>query len=232
MYGSMTPELLTVQAVGPEDLNTAANDGSYVSMKDYRSMEIHILIGDVAGGAAVVTVEQATSIAAAGEKAVTFTKYYQTGQKLKIDNQSGTFTVGEDVEGGSSGNTATIIKISKDYLIVAFLTGSTTWTDNEEITGDESAATADVNGTGENEDILVEMTASENTFSTLAATFKHYMIPIDASMLDVANGFDCCHVKIAQAASGETQGSAFYIMKDPVHRIYPQRSALGAFKIV
>ena len=232
MYGSMTPELLTVQAIGPEDLFTAANDGSYVCMKDYRSMEVHIYIGDIAGGAAVVTMEQATDIAATAEKALAFTKHFMTGYQIRIKAQTGTFQVAEVVRDPTSTDTATVRKISRDHLIVTFLTGGTTWVAGETITGVTSTATATVVGTGEYEDMLVEMPAVVNTFTTIAATFKHYMIPIDSSMLDFANGFDCCHVKIAKAAGSETQGTAIYIMKDPVHRIYPQRSALGAFKIV
>lgn len=229
---AFTPDLLVVQAVGPEDLNTAANDGTYVSMKDYRAMEIHIFIGDIAGGAAAVTVEQSTDTSATGEKAVSFTKYYQTGQRINITGQSGTFSVGETITGGTSTNTAKVIKISSTHLIVAFLTGTTTWTNGETITGGTSTATALVSGTGQDEDTLVEMTASGNTFSTIAVAFKHYMIPITSDMLDKNNGFDCCHVKVAQAATSETQGCAFYVMKDPVHTIYPQRSAIDAVKIV
>lgn len=221
-----------IPAVGPEDLNTAANDGTYVNMGNYRSLEIWILIGDIAGGAAAVTVEQATSHAAAGEKAVAFTKYYQSGQKLKIDGQSGTFSVGETITGGSSSNTAKIIKISSNYLIIATITGSTTWTDNETITGGTSGATALANGTGEAEDMMVEMVASSNTFNTLAVTFTRFCIPIDAEMLDVANGFDWVHVKVAQAATSETQGCAFYVMKQSRQRVYPPVTALDNFKIV
>ena len=231
MTGMMTPGAPDVQAIGPEDLNTAANDGTYITMKDLQGIHIYIEIGEPAGGAAAVTVEQATSLAAAGEKAVTFTKYYQKGQKLKIDGQSGTFSVGETIEGGSSSNTAKVIKISSGHLIVAIITGSTTWTDNEEITGATSGATANVNGTGESEDMVVEMTATSNTFNTLAVAFTNYLIPIDASMLDVANGFDCCHVKIAQAASGETQGCAYY-RRFPKKQIYPAISSVGAVKVV
>lgn len=221
-----------VQAIGPEDLNTAANDGTYVNMRNYRSMEIWVQIGDVAGGAAAVTVEQATSHAAAGEKAVSFTKYYQTGQKLKFTTQSGTFSVGETITGGSSSNTASIIKISSAHLIIATISGSTTWTDGETITGGTSGATAVVDGTGEAEDTMVEKVASSNTFSTLAVTFKQYMIPIDAEMLDVAGGFDWVHVKIGQAAVGSTIGGAFYVMKQPRQRVYPQVTCLDDFKIV
>jgi hypothetical protein len=228
-YSQVNP---IIQAVGPEDLNTAANDGTYVCMKDYRSMEIHILIGDLAGGTAVVTVEQATTLAAAGEKALAFTKYYRTGQKLKINTVVGTFVAAETVTGTSSGNTAVVNKVSSGHLIISPVTGSTTWTDGEILTGTTSGATALVSGTGEGEDMLVEMPAVVNTFTTLAIAFRHYMIPIDAEMLDKANGFDCVHVKIAQAGVGETQGCAFYVMKDPRQRVYPQMSALAAVKIV
>jgi len=232
-YGDTGPNELIVPAIGPEDLNTAANDGTYVSMANYDLCEMHILIGEPAGGAAVVTVEQSTNTSAAGEKAVTFTRYYQTGQKLKFDGRSATnFAAAETVSGGSSGNTAYIVKVSSDHLLVTTLTGSTTWTDNETLTGLTSGATASCNGTGQDEDTDLEMTASSNTFSTLAVTFKHYMIPISKDMLDTANDFDCVHLKIAQAATGETQGCAFYIMKNPRYKKQPMVSAIGTSKIV
>lgn len=232
MYGSMTPNEPLIQAIGPEDLFTAANDGSYISMKDYRAMEVHIFTGDLCAGTSVVTMEQATDIAATAEKALNFTKHFMTGQRIRIKNQTGTFQVAETVRDPSTTDTAVIRKISRDHLIVTFAGGGTTWVDGETLTGQTSGATATVVGTGEYEDMLVEMPAVVNTFTTIAATFKHYMIPIDSSMLDKDNGFDCCHVKMAKGSLADTIACAVYLMKDPVHRIYPQRSAIGNVKIV
>lgn len=232
MYGNSTPELNIVQCIGPEDLNTAGNNGTWVSLADYQSAEIHIFIGDLAGGAAAVTVQQASALAGTGAKALSFTKYYITGQKLLIGTVSGTFVVDEYITGGSSSNTAYIVEIADNYLIVAFKSGSTTWTTGETLTGYTSSATAVLSGTGQNEDILAEQVATSNTFSTIAVTFKHYMIPIDGSMLDVANGFYCVRPVIAQAATGETQGAAFVVLKDPRIRSYPQQSAISTVKIV
>lgn len=232
-YGDTAPQEGLVPAIGPEDLNTAANDGTYISMADYDLVEMHILIGDIAGGAAVVTVEESTDLSATGEQAVTFTRYYQSGQKLKFDNRSAAnFQVGETITGGGSSNQAYVVKVSSDHLLVCVTVGTTTWTDNEEISGGTSLATADVDGTGESEDIMLERTASNNTFSTLAITFKHYMIPISKDMLDVDDDYDCVHLKIAQAASSETQGCAWYVLKNPRYKGHPMPSAISTSKIV
>ena len=79
---------------------------------------------------------------------------------------------------------------------------------------------------------MLERTAASDTFSTLAVTFKHYMIPVSREMLDAANDFDCFQIDIAQAASSETQGMAFYCLKNPRYKAMPMVSAIGTNKIV
>jgi len=202
-------------------------------MAKYPLVEFHIFIGDLAGGAAAVTLEQATALAGTGGKALGFTRYFQTGQRIYFNNRSATnFVVGDTITGTSSNNTALVIEVSKDFLLVAFLTGSTTWTAAEGLTTDVSGATANVVGTGQDEDAMVARAASGNTFSTIAVTFKHYMIPVQKDMLDVANDFDCVRIVIAQAASSETQGVAFAVMKDARWKKYPMPTAIDAVKIV
>lgn len=230
-YGGKTPEDLVVQAVGPEDLATADNAGTYVSLADYDRAEVHIFTGDVAGNTSAVTLLQATALAGTGEKSLEFTKYYRPGQKLLITGQSGTFSVGETITGGTSNNTAKVMKISAHHLWVAILTQTTTWTDGETISGGTSSASATVSGTGQDEDVPLEETASGNTFNTLAITFKHWMIPVTADMLDRDNDFDCFRVNLAQAG-GSTIASAHYRLMDGRIKKYPQQSAIGTLKVV
>ena len=232
-YGVRAPQEGWVQAVGPEDLNTGANAGTWISMANYDFAEVHIFIGDVAGGAAAVTLDQATDTSGTGSKTLSFTRYYMTGQKLKFDGRStANFSAAETITGGTSANTAYVVEVSSNHLLIATTTGSTTWTDDETITGGTSGATASVDGTGQDEDLILERTAASNTFSTLAVTFKHYMIPVSREMLDVDNDFDCFQIDIAQAASSETQGCAFYCLKGPRYKAMPMVSAIGTNKIV
>ena len=212
---------------GPEDFYTAANVGMWATLKDAAMAWIIIEIGTPAGGAAAVTLDQATALAGTGTKTLGFDKYYQGGQRLVIGSTAAAFVIGETVTGDSSGNTAKVIKISSDELVVTPITGSTTWTTGETLTG--ASASATITGTGTDEDIWCEMTAASDTFSTLAVTFTKYAIPVWPNMLDEANDFDCFQVDIAKAASGSTVGSCCYIFEDKIKK-YPGISHIGANK--
>lgn len=228
-YGKLTPNDLTIRAVGPEDATTATNNGTYISLANYGLCEIHIFTGDVAGNTSAITITQAQDQAGTGAKALSFTKFYRPGQQLLITGQSGTFSVGETITGGSSGNTAKLMIISSKHLWLAIITGSTTWTDGETLTGGTSDATALASGTGQFEDVPLEETAAANTFTTLALTFLHYVIPISSDMLDVDNAFDSLRVNLAQAG-GATLMHAEYQLKDGKYKRYPQTSAQGTIK--
>lgn len=230
-YGDSTPLNVVVQLIGPEDLSEGASESAWVSMENYRSAEIHIFVGDLAGAGSAVTLDQATDNSGTGTKTLSFTKYYRTGQRISIGTVVGTFSADETITGGTSTNTATVVKVSSDELFVAFLSNGTTWTDGETITGGTSGATAVVSGTGTDEDTLAEITAAANTFTTIAVTFKHYMIPIDSSMLDVDNDFTHFQLDMGDAAASETQAVAFAIMLEPRISKYGQLSAIDAQKI-
>jgi len=228
-YGKLTPNDHTIRAVGPEDAATATNNGTYISMANYGLCEIHIFTGDVAGNTSAITITQAQDLSGTGAKALSFTKYYRPGQQLLITGQSGTFSVGETLTGGTSANTAKVMIISSKHLWVAIITGSTTWTDGETLTGGTSGATALASGTGQFEDVGLEEAAGSNTFNTLALTFKHWVIPVSSDMLDVDNAFDSIRVNLGQAG-GATEMFAEYQLKDGKYKRYPQTSAQGAIK--
>jgi len=229
-FGDSTPLTPFPLLIGPEDLNTGANTSPWISLENYGGGFIVISLGDVAGGTAAVTLDQATDSAGTGTKTLGFTKYYQNGQSFAISAQSGTFAVAETVTGGTSGNTAYVVKISSDTLWMVLLTGTTTWTTTETLTGGTSAATATLTGTGTDEDILLELTAAANTFSTLAIVFGQYVIPVDNTMLDGDNDFTHFQLDIAQAGVGPTEGCAVFVPFNPRILTYPQKTLIDAQK--
>jgi hypothetical protein len=230
IFGNDTPLAPIPLLIGPEDLSEGASASNWISLANYRGAFVLINIGDLAGATSAVTFDQATDNSGTGSKTLSFTKYYQSGQRLVIGTVSGTFSEDETITGGTSTLTATVIKVSNDELVIAPVTGGTTWTDGETITGGTSAATAVVSGTGTDEDIWVEMTASSDTFNTLAVTFKQYLIPITDDMLDVDNGFDHFQLDMGDASASETQGCAVAILFEPRISSYPAVSAIAAQK--
>ena len=209
-----------VPAIWPVDLNTGANAGDFISMKNYGKCLIVIQIG-VSGGTIAVTLDKSADVSG-GTTTLAFTKYYRTGQKLKITNKNGLFTVGETITGGTSGATG-VVKISaNDHLWLHTVT-ATAFSDAETITGGTSGYTATVDGTAVNEDILLEDTATSNTFTIPAVSNRIYAIPIDAEALGA--GYDCIQLDLAQA-SGQTFGGAFYLMLEPRNSRMPMDTAI------
>ncbi|MCK5607807.1 hypothetical protein KAR91_38355 [Candidatus Pacearchaeota archaeon] len=64
-------------------------------------------------------------------------------ERLDIDNVSGVFEVGEAIVGGESGAVGTIKKVEDDYIEIEER-GTVQFVEDEEITGGDSGATADV----------------------------------------------------------------------------------------
>jgi hypothetical protein len=84
----------------PIDTTGAAVTGDYVSLKGYAHLTIVIMQGAWAGGTPAVTLKQATDVAATGEKALSFTKYY-SGTALTDDQYAAnTVSVGHLQPGG------------------------------------------------------------------------------------------------------------------------------------
>lgn len=199
-----------VPAVFPVDLSAGPKAGDFISMKNYGHCDVVIMIGPTAGATVAVTLDKANAVSG-GTTTLSFTKYYSTGFRLDYDGASGSFTVGETVT-GAGGGTGVVVKDNGDYLIMHTYNG-TTFVDNETITGGTSGTTASANGIQKNEDILVERTASSDTFTIPATANRTYVIPVDADML--GDGYDCFQVDLGDAGSSQTDGVAFYVMGEP-----------------
>jgi hypothetical protein len=208
-----THNIQIVPAVWPVDFNTAANPGDYVSMKNYKKCLVSIM-QNTAAGTAAVTLVQARNVAATGAKALAFNRYYMTGIKLNYTSPTGMFTVGETVT-GAGGGSGVVYKDTGSYLLL-YTVNATAFVDTELLTGGTSGTTATCSGTNTHEDILlpVDLAAGVNTFTIPAVANRKYVIPIDASMLDADNDYDCVRVNIAQATAAGI-GSAEYILMEP-----------------
>ena len=212
--------LKKVPAIWPIDLNTGANAGDYISLKNALQVAIDISIG-VTTGTAVVTVNQAKNVAASGVKTLAFTKYWMSGTKLKYTAPTGAFTVGETVTGG--GGASGVVYKDTGSALYLYTVNATAFVDTETITGGTSGVTASADGIGIDEDVMLPCTCS-STFTIPAVSNRKYWIEIDPSSLDVANGFDCIMVNIAQANAG-CIGGADYII-EPKYIGLPMESAI------
>ena len=236
LFGHTRPMLPVVQLIGPEDLSEGASASLWVSMENVHNGMIIISVGDLAGAAAAITLDQATDNAGTGSKTLGYDFLYQSGQKLLFTGRSAAnFVVGETITGGTSSHVGTCKVVSSDALWVVITTAGsgtgTTWTNGETITGGTSGATAAVSGTGTNEDILLQMAVTSDTFNIDTLTFKNYVIMIDHTMLDADNDFDHFQLDIADAGSSETQASAIFVPLSMRTQAYPQISLIGAQKL-
>jgi len=226
-----TPPPGHMLSIGPEDTNTGDNAGMWGSLENARGAWIYFGWGDTNGGTTVVTLDQATASAGTGTKTLGFTTYYMGGQRLDIGATTIAYVVGETVTGGSSNNTARVSEISSDTLVVTPITGSTTWTDGEDIDG-AGGASATLDGTGRDEDIWVPLTATNDTFTTVALTWIKYAINVNETMLDQAADFTHFQLDLAQTSSGSAIGWGEYNFYGESIRKAPGISYMGTQKTV
>lgn len=236
LLGHTRPMMPTVQLFGPEDVADAAGTSVWVSMKDCHYGKIILTAGDTAGQASAVSLDQATNSSGAGSKTLSFDKMYQSGQKLLFTSRSATnFLVGDTVVGAGSNNQGYVVKVGNNALWVVITTAGsgtgTTWTDNEALTASGSGASATMDGTGTDEDILLEITVSGNTFNTATITFKTYEIYIDHTMLDADNDFNHWQLDLSDVGSSATYLSAVFVPLAMRTNVYPQVSLIGTQKI-
>lgn len=230
-YGNEFLQNHGIVQMAPQDFNGVATGSAWVGLENYGHATFIFMAGESADDAAI-TLKQATSSAGAGGKTLAYAKYFSTGQKLYFTGRSTTnFTVAETItQTGGSANTAYVYAISSDYLLVIPLTNGTTWTNDAVITGGTSGATAYVDGTGQDEDIMLDRTCV-STFTYASVTFKNYGIEIDASSLDVENGYKYIQANIANPG-GASIGGGIFILSQPRDRGIPMPSAISTQKIV
>lgn len=224
IYGELVKNVGIVPAIWDVDLNTGANAGDYISMKNYNRccFIIHWANG---GGTCAVTLYEAKTAAGGSAQALAFTKQYQTGVRLKINTATGIFTVGETVTGGSSSLTGVVYKASRDEVLLHTITGGLPagWTDGETLTGGTSGYTAKADGTGQDEDMLLEKAVSSNTFTIPNVDYRTYVVEVTADML--SDGFDFVQIRLAQA-TGPGYGGVTAILYEPRVHSVPMPTAI------
>lgn len=222
MYGrNIAENIHVVPAIWPVDLSSGANSGDYISLKDYPVGGVLIQIGASAGTIAV-TMKQAKNVAASGEKALSFTEMFMTGCRLNITNKTGTFTVGETVTG--AGGASGVVYADMGTYLLLYTVNETAFVDGETVTGGTSGYTASADGIGIDEDVLLRVAVSSDTFTIPDRANRIYFIPFEAMMLDVDGDFDCIRVHLAQA-TGSVIGGAVYIL-DPNQKGRPMLTAI------
>jgi hypothetical protein len=83
-------QMQIVAGFGPVDMQTAANDGDWVSLKNYNHVAVVLFkAAGTAGDDPTLTLEQATGVAGTGAKALTFTTIHTKQGTL---TSVGTFT--------------------------------------------------------------------------------------------------------------------------------------------
>jgi hypothetical protein len=193
-----------------------SQDGAWASdilnIKNWGRVDLFLFFGAIAKAGAV-TLHQGKTVSAAAT-ALGFKHRYQTGFMLKYDGYTVTtpFTVGETVTGGTGGGTGVVAADLGDKL-VCYSSNGTAFQDNETITGGTSGRTALADGIGYNEDIMVRVAVSSDTFNVDAVASRVYCIPIDGSMLDTNNGYTCVELNVADTDT--TLISAFAICMEP-----------------
>jgi hypothetical protein len=214
--------LQKIPAIWPVNLGSGANAGDYISLKNAIQAAVDISCGVVAGGGTcVVTMYQAKDVSGTAAKALSFTKYWMTGTKLKYTSPTGKFTVGETVT-GAGGGSGVVYKDTGSCLYL-YTVNATAFVDGETLTGGTSAVTATADGIGIDEDIPLPCSCSD-TFTIPAVSNRKYWIEIDPSSLDVANGFCCVRVHLAQAGASNI-GNAEYVI-EPKHTSLPMLTAI------
>jgi hypothetical protein len=95
----LTEETQLVAAIIPVDLSTAANNGDWVSLKNYDELDIIIFkAAGTAGDDPVITLKQASDVAGTGAKALNFTR---VDAKVGVQTGIGQFTKNTQAAGNT-----------------------------------------------------------------------------------------------------------------------------------
>jgi len=166
-----------------------------ISLKNYKQADIFLMIGAVTKAAAV-TIEKGVSVSSVAT-ALAFSRYYKTGFVLDYDGPSNEVIESAGAAFTGEGGGAGVVYKDLGNKIIGYEYNGTTFVDNETVTFTTSGRTVVANGIQKNEDILVPMTASSNTFNIDAVANRLYKIPITSDML--GDGYDCIELNIADA---------------------------------
>lgn len=185
-----------VPSISPVSLS-AASAGDWISLKNHHRVSVLVDLGAITTSVTVQTL-QATNVAGAGSKNLLISAVHRLGGELAHGAVTGAFVKGEVVT-GTGGATAVIHEIHPGYLIVHTISGTFLITDT--ITG-AGGATAALSAVLRNYGIKCRQAITPAATVALTIGGETYELEIDASSLDIGNGFDC--VKAGVSAVGGT----------------------------
>jgi len=166
-----------------------------ISMKKWKQADFFLMIGAVSQAAAV-TMKKGANVTTC-TTALTFTRFYKTGFVLDYDGASNETIESAAAAFTGNGGGAGVVYKDLGTRLIAYEYNGTTFVDNEAIAFTSSGRTAVANGIQKNEDILVPMTATGNTFNIEAVANRLYKIPISSDML--GDDYDTVCINIADA---------------------------------
>lgn len=210
MWG-INNKYVVVPILFPVD-NAGAVVSDIISLKNYNQAEIYLMTAAAMTKTAAVTLHQGVSVSSCAT-ALAFTKYLQTGMRLKYDGASSvTPAAAGETATGAGGGVCTVYQDSGG-IITGYDWNSTAFVDNEVLTF-SGGKTGVVDGIRYDEDIMIPCTAVANTFNVTQVldVNKLYCIPIDGSML--AAGMDCIELNLADCDS-PTLLTAWAILSEP-----------------
>jgi hypothetical protein len=166
-----------------------------ISMKNYKQADFFLMIGAVSQAAAI-TMKRGANVTTC-TTALTFTRYYKTGFILDYDGASNDTVESAAAAFTGAGGGAGVVYKDTGTRIYGYEYNGTTFVDNETVTFTSSGRTVVANGIQKNEDILIPMTATSNTFNIEAVENRLYKVPISSDML--GDGYDTVCMNIADA---------------------------------
>lgn len=114
MQGRFIEESQLAMSSAPVNTTGASQTGAWISLKNYRRLVWAIMQGAWAGGTPAVTLQQATSSAGAGAKALAFTEYWQSTTSSNVYTK--TAVVSNTFNLPNQANTLTLIEITEQDL--------------------------------------------------------------------------------------------------------------------
>ena len=211
-------------AVGwsPIDKN-GGGQSDIVCLKNYQVAEFWIITGAAVTATAAVTMFQGTTVAAAAT-ALAFTRYFDSGCKLRYDGASSEVpaAAGETAIGASTASG--YVYEDRGGEVILYGRDETAYVDNEVLTF-SGGKTAAVNGVLCDEDIMIPRTATANTFNITLVhdANRRFMVPIHASMLTPPN--DCVALTIGDPGTPSLM-TCFVVLSEPRYKNVPMPTAI------
>ncbi len=134
-----------------------------------------------------------------------WTNVHMGSAVIDYDGLAGAFDVGETITEEISGNTGVVVSDSGSVLVLSDVTGTGVFTDDREITGGDSGATADVNVSTKNTD--------ENVTHSLNAPLSDLLVKVLVSTDGTdANSFEAINEGFTSTTAGFDYGiTAFQV---------------------